>query len=185
MRLPVLAIALCLFASPVLADNAVPVTKAESESAPVPAHEPPLRADMGLSKAEAQLAEGKYMQAIETLGGVLARRPGDADAETYVGYAWMRLGDFRQAAEYFDLAIKYDPRHLGANAYRAELYLQAGDHPRAMEQLQALRLICAGTPCAELDRVQAALNNYKIPQPDPNASQQRQPDPNAPANENR
>lgn len=153
MRLLGLAL-LLLLASPAHAED-VPVTKSDAPRAV------PFRADAALTKAEAQLAEGKFTQAMDTLGGVLQRRPGDADALTYMGYAWMQLGEIEKATENFDRAIKYDPRHLGANAYRAELYLEAGDADRAREQLQAIRVICAGTDCPELDRLQAALNAHR------------------------
>jgi Tfp pilus assembly protein PilF len=147
---------LCL-SSPAYAEDA-PVTKADTATM----RDIPLRADQGLTKAEGQIAEGKYTQALDTLGGVLARRPGDADALTYMGAVWQHLGDIKQAAENFDKAIKYDPQHLGANTYRAELYLEEGNFPRALEQLQAIRLICAGTPCGELDRLQSALNAARM-----------------------
>lgn len=158
MKIPAAAllILLCLAAT-ARAESTVPATKTDT----APAREAPLRADMGLAKAEGQLAEGKYMQALETLGGVLERRPADADALAYSGFAWKSLGDTQRAAEYFDRAIKYDPQHLGANTYRAELFLEAGEFPRAMEQLQAIRVICAGTNCGELDRLQAELNAHR------------------------
>jgi tetratricopeptide (TPR) repeat protein len=123
--------------------------------------ETPFRADAGLTKAEAQLAEGKYTQGIDTLAAVLARRPADGDALTYTGYAWMKLGDAKKAAEFFDRALKYDPQHLGANAYRAGLYLDAGDFQRAIEQMQALRIACAGTDCPELDALRARMDAFK------------------------
>jgi tetratricopeptide (TPR) repeat protein len=177
-----LAVTLFFCVSPAYAQEAaVPVTKTDA----MPTRDVPLRADAGLTKAEGQIAEGKYMQALETVGGVLARRPADADAQAYAGYAWMKLGDLKKAAEYFDRAIKYDPQHLGANTYRTELYLEAGDFPRAMEQLQVVRLVCAGMPCGELDRLQAALNAYKAPKKDADAAPEAKPDPNAPVNENK
>ena len=129
---------------------------ARAEEAP-----PPLRADAGLAVAESQLAQEKYMQALQTLGGVLKRRPEDADALTYIAYAWMSIGETAKAEEYLGRALKRDPRHLGANKYKADLLLEAGEFQRALEQLQVLRLICANTDCAEINALQAELNRHK------------------------
>lgn len=153
----ILILAFLLTAPPATAE--IPVTKTDAPAAEKP--EPLWRADAGLAKAEAQYAEGKYMQAIETLGGVLQRRPGDADALAYLGRAWLEMGDDKKAEAHIDRALAADPKHLGANLCRAELYLKAGDVPRAIEQMQAMRLVCAGLPCAELDALQAKINAHK------------------------
>jgi Tfp pilus assembly protein PilF len=155
--LPILLLSF-LFCAPALATDTVPVEKTEDAAPALP----PLRGDAGLTKAEGQLTRGEYMQAVETLGAVLARRPADPDALTYVGYAWMEIGDARKAGEYFDRALQYDPKHLGANKYKADLFLEAGDFARALEQLQVIRVICAQSPdCAELNMLQAEMNAYK------------------------
>jgi tetratricopeptide (TPR) repeat protein len=152
------ALVLCLFSPAVFADeDKIPVTK-NTDAASVSL---PFRADSGLTKAEGQLAEGKYMQALETLGGVMSRRPDDADALAYAGYAWYRLGEKSRAVEYLDRALKHDPRHLGANRYRADLYLEVGDFSRALEQAQVLRMVCGSGGCPELEGLQNAMNKFK------------------------
>jgi Tfp pilus assembly protein PilF len=156
-----LALLLCL-ALPAFADedadtDAVPVEKSDDAS-----RTPPFRADAGLTKAEGQLAEGKFMQALETLGIVMNHRPGDADALTYTGYAWYQLGDAGKATQYFDRALRYDPKHLGANFYRALVYLDDGDFPRALEQAQVLRMTCGNGDCPELDALQSEMNKAKM-----------------------
>jgi len=148
---------LLLLSAPAFADDAVPVTP----NAAPPERITPPRSDAGLTKAEGQLAEGKYMQAIQTLSGVLTRHPASADALAYTGVAWRAVGDDAKALMFIDRALKYDPQHLGANKYKAELYLDAGDFPRALEQLQVIRLICGETDCAELDDLQAEMNHFK------------------------
>ncbi|MDD9899678.1 MAG: tetratricopeptide repeat protein [Alphaproteobacteria bacterium] len=120
--------------------------------------ETPFRADSGLTKAEAQLSEGKYMQAMETLSGVVNRRPGDADALTYIGFAWLKMGDTDKAQKYIDRALKYDPKHLGANKYKADIFLMQGKTAQAHEQMQALRMVCGATDCAEIHALQGQMN---------------------------
>jgi tetratricopeptide (TPR) repeat protein len=130
-------------------------------SATARAEDIPFRADSGLTKAEAQLSEGKYTEALETLALVLHRRPADADALAYTGYAWHRLGDNNKAGQFFDRALKYDPKHLGANKYKADMYLANGNVSRAHEQMQVLRMVCGETDCAELNALQGAINRSK------------------------
>ena len=146
MRLLTAFAILCLLSTPALA----------AEGA-----EFPFRADSGLTKAEAQLGEGKYMQALDTLGNVLKRHPADADALTYTGYAWYKLGEAKKAALHFDRALKYNPKHQGANKYKADILLDNGDFQMAMEQMQVLRMICGSMHCAELDALQSKMNAHQ------------------------
>ena len=117
-------------------------------------------ADAGLTKAETQISEEHYAQAIDTLGGVIARHPVNADAYTYLGYAYRKLGDDAKALENFRRAVQVDPQHLGANKYLADVYLSQGNLQRAMEQLQVIRMICSGLDCAELNALQSEINAF-------------------------
>jgi Tfp pilus assembly protein PilF len=119
------------------------------------------REDSGLTKTEYFLAVGKYSVAISTANEVLARHPANADAYTYRGYAYARLGQTADAAKDFKKALLIDPAHLGANKYLADTYLQAGDVSRALEQMQVIRLTCGQTDCEELDELQREIDQYK------------------------
>jgi tetratricopeptide (TPR) repeat protein len=119
------------------------------------------REDSGLTKTEYLLAVGQYSAAIETAGDVLTRHPDNADAYTYRGYAYAKLGQTAEAAKNFKKALMIDQTHLGANKYLADTYLQQGDVARAIEQMQAIRLICGRTDCEELDQLQREIDQYK------------------------
>lgn len=121
----------------------------------------PFRTDAGLITAEYYLATGKYMQALDVLGGVLQRHAQNADAYAYRGYAYHKLGDTKKARENYRMAIGLDPSHLGANKYLGNLWLEEGQLSRAMEQLQAMIYICAGTYCAEVDELQNEINKFR------------------------
>ena len=125
------------------------------------ADEVPYRQDSGLITAEYYLASGKYTQALQVLGSVLQRNPQSADAYVYRGFAYQQLGDDKKALDNYTQALKIDPRHLGANFYLGVLYLNTGQKPLAFEQLQALRLICAGTECAEETELENLINQAK------------------------
>ena len=119
------------------------------------------REDSGLIKAEYFLAVGQYTAAIDTAGQVLQRHPNNADAYTYRGYAYARLGQTAEAAKDFKKALLIDPTHLGANKYLADTYLQSGDVSRAIEQMQVIRLTCGQSDCEEQDELQREIDQYK------------------------
>lgn len=121
----------------------------------------PFREDAGLISAEYYIATEKYTEALQVLGGVLKRHPVNADAYTYRGYAYEQLGDLKKARENYNRALQINAKHLGANRYLAGLYLKKGKLAQAMEQLEAIRVICAGTDCAEEDELAAAINRFK------------------------
>ncbi len=121
----------------------------------------PFREDSGLITAEYYLSTGKYSQALSVLNAVLSRHPMSADAYTYRGYAYYRLGDRKKARENYAKAISINPKHLGANRYIAQSYLDAGNLARAVEQMQVIRLTCGDSNCEELDELEAAVNRYK------------------------
>lgn len=123
--------------------------------------EVPFREDSGLITAEYYLATGKYAQALEVLEGVLTRHPHCADAFTYKGFAYRKLGDVRKAKENYQKAIEINPAHLGANRYLAATYLEAGDLGRAFEQMQVIRMTCGAQNCQELDELEAEINAYR------------------------
>jgi len=129
------------------------------------AQEVPFREDSGLITAEYYLATGKYTQALDVIGGVLQRHPQNADAYTYRGYAYQKLGDNKKARESYRTALGLNPQHLGANKYMGNLWLEDGNLARAMEQLQAMIYVCAGTYCAEVDELQNDINRFRTKKP--------------------
>lgn len=145
-----------LFALLALLYTAMPATADVAKSDQVP-----FRTDSGLITAEYYLATGKYTQALDVLGGVLHRHPQNADAYTYRGYAYQKLGDLQKARENYNRAIAIYPTHLGANKYLADIYLAEGKLPQAMEQLQVILYVCAGMNCGEADELQSEINRYK------------------------
>jgi tetratricopeptide (TPR) repeat protein len=121
----------------------------------------PYREDSGLTKTEYLISVGQYSAAIHTADDVLARHSQNADAYTYRGYAYYRLGDFAKAAGSYRKALILNPTHLGANKYLADMYLEAGDVSRALEQLQVIRMTCGNTDCAELNDLERSIDKFK------------------------
>ncbi len=121
----------------------------------------PFREDAGLTKAEYLLSAGQFSAALDTAGEVLLRHPDNADAYTYRGYAYSRLGETAEAAKNFKKALLLNPTHLGANYYLAGLYLDSGDVQRAIEQLQVIRMACGHTDCEELRSLERDIDRFK------------------------
>lgn len=121
----------------------------------------PYREDAGLSKAEYLLARGKYAAAIGETNSIINRHPKSADAYTYRGYAYMQLGDAENALKNFNRALAISPAHLGANKYRADMYLADGQLSLALEQLQVIRMTCGSDQCEEQDDLERSINAYR------------------------
>ena len=121
----------------------------------------PFREDSGLSKTEYLLSAGQFSAALDTAKDVLTRHPDNADAYTYCGYAYHRLGERALAAKNFRKALDLRPTHLGANKYLADLYLEEGKVSRALEQLQVIRMTCGHTDCEEQRSLERAIDSYK------------------------
>jgi Flp pilus assembly protein TadD len=134
-----------------------------SAATPAPAAETetPFREDSGLTKAEYLLSAGQFSAALDTVNDVLQRHPENADAYTYRGYAYYRLGEVAKAAKSFRTALTLDPAHLGANKYLADMYLAAGDVARALEQLQVIRMTCGLTDCEELRTLEREIDQHR------------------------
>ncbi len=124
--------------------------------------EVPYREDSGLTKAEYYLAKDKNAEALEEATNVLKRHPRSADAYTYRGLAYDRLGDAEKAMENYKKAITLNQTHMGANKYLADLYLAEGNLTFAIEQMQVLRLACGrSADCPEMESLQSAINKAK------------------------
>jgi len=123
--------------------------------------EMPFREDAGLTKTEYLLSAGQFSAALNTVNDVLRRHPDNADAYAYRGYAYYRLGETANASKNFHRALTLNPTHLGANKYVASMYLEAGDVARALEQLQVIRMTCAGADCEELNALEREIDRYK------------------------
>lgn len=121
----------------------------------------PFRQDSGLTKAEYFISTQKYAQAINEAEGVVKRHGPNADAYTYAGLAYKRLGDDKKALDNFRRALMVSPTHLGANTYLMQHYIDSDNMPKAIEQLQVIRAVCGTAGCEELYEAESAINAAK------------------------
>ena len=64
------------------------------------------------------------------------------------------------AFDYYRRALAIEPRHLGANEYLGELYLETGELAKAEERLRELAIACP-SGCEERDELSEAIDAYK------------------------
>jgi tetratricopeptide (TPR) repeat protein len=73
-----------------------------------------------------------------------------------LGYTNRKLGQFREAIDYYQQAIALDPNYAEAREYLGEGYVTMGKIDLAKEQLAEIRRIC-GTSCEEYADLNEAI----------------------------
>ena len=116
--------------------------------------------DANYSMAKTAIAQFKYDEAKGYLEKVLATKPDDADALNLMGFTERKLGDPGQSLEYYNKALALNPKHLGANEYLGELYLEMKDVKKAEERLAVLQQACGGT-CEEYQELKEKIEKFK------------------------
>lgn len=111
------------------------------------------------AQAKAKVEAKDYRGAVPMLEKLLAKSPRDADVLNLMGYCSRKLGDPDEALEYYQKALAINPKHVGANEYLGELYLEMKDLPKAEERLKVLTQACNG--CEEQEELEEKIAAYK------------------------
>lgn len=101
-----------------------------------------------------------YEDALEILEKLNREESGNADVLNMLGYAHRKLGRVEAAFGHYREALAIEPRHLGANEYLGELYLETGELEKAEERLAELAIACP-SGCEERDELSEAIAAYK------------------------
>ncbi len=144
-----LVLALCLGATPVLADRTFS-SRIESATPSNPDY----------AAAVKEIDKKNYAAAIPLLQKVVAAEPKNADAYNYLGYTHRQLGKMDEAVSFYQQALAIDPDHLGANEYLGELWLQVGDLGKAEKRLEVLDDACF-FGCDQYYKLRDAIDDYK------------------------
>ena len=108
-----------------------------------------------------QAVEAKrFKQAIEIFARVTADEPDNPDAWNLFAFSLRKLKRFDEAEKHYLKALRLDPRHLGANEYLGELYLQTNRLAKAEERLTVLDRACL-FGCPEYSELKAAIETFK------------------------
>jgi tetratricopeptide (TPR) repeat protein len=111
------------------------------------------------TQAKAKIEAKDYRGAKPMLEKLLAKSPRDADVLNLMGYCSRKLGDPDEALEYYQKALAINPKHIGANEYLGELYLEMKDLAKAEERLKVLTQACNG--CEEQEELEERIADYK------------------------
>ena len=101
-----------------------------------------------------------YEDAIQVLDKLARKESGNADVLNMLGFAHRKLGRVDAAFDYYRKALAIEPRHLGANEYLGELYLETGELDKAEERLGELAIACP-SGCEGRDELSEAIDAYK------------------------
>ena len=116
--------------------------------------------DPNYTKARELIDAERYADAIPLLQKVVDAKPNSADAFNYLGYSHRKIGQIDAAMKYYNRALELQPRHLGANEYLGELYLELGELAKAEERLKVLDKACF-FGCEEYSELKQAIKDYK------------------------
>jgi tetratricopeptide (TPR) repeat protein len=110
--------------------------------------------------AQALIDVEDYQGAIDMLLPMAEAEPENPDVFNLLGYSHRKLQMYDEALEYYLTALELDPKHLGANEYLGELYLETDQPELAQERVDVLTEACP-SGCEELEELEAALASYK------------------------
>lgn len=96
----------------------------------------------GYKEAVALIAEDKYQEAIVPLKSAEKLAQNDADIQNLLGFVHRKTGKLDAASNYYQRALRINPKHKGALEYQGELFLMRGDKDAAQENLAKLDKIC-------------------------------------------
>ena len=120
--------------------------------------EPAAQPDL-YKQAKELVDDQQYAQAIPLLQKSIQQKGEYADALNLLGYSNRKLGDMSKAMTYYTKALNKEPKHLGANEYMGELYLEMNNLPKAEERLAVLKGACGS--CEEFEDLDGQIKDYK------------------------
>jgi tetratricopeptide (TPR) repeat protein len=135
--------------------------------------------DPDQAAARAAFQRGEWQGVVDNMAKVIERRPWDDDAHNLMGFAYRKLGNYRQALIHYQRALDLNPHHRGVLEYLGEAYVDMGCIAQAREALARLEAACkrlaSGTThdwksgCGEWQDLQEAITAYRGP-PRPDCS---------------
>ena len=106
-------------------------------------------------QAKSLIDDDKYGEAIPILQKLIKDKGAYADALNLLGYSYRKSGDAKTALDYYNQALAMEPKHLGANEYLGELYLEMKQPDKAKERLAVLKAACGD--CEEYEDLEDAI----------------------------
>jgi len=101
-----------------------------------------------------------WQAALEAFNKVVAKDPGNANAQNYLGYTYRKSGRLDLAFKHYEEALRLNPGHRGAHEYMGEAYLMVNNLAKAEEQIKELDRLCL-FGCEEYYDLKKAVAEYK------------------------
>ena len=68
-----------------------------------------------------------WQAALDAFNKVVAKDPGNANAQNYLGYTYRKSGKLDLAFKHYEEALRLNPKHRGAHEYMGEAYLMVNN----------------------------------------------------------
>jgi len=99
---------------------------------------------------------GNFDQALPKLVALDQQSPNNPDVLNLMGFTYRKTGHTDQALDYYNRALNLEPKHLGANEYLGELYLELKQPDKAKERLAVLKAACGN--CEEYQDLKTKID---------------------------
>ena len=90
-------------------------------------------------KDKGERAKKLYSQAFKKLNTAYKSDKKNPDILNYMGFTSRKIGNFKEAENYYLKGLDLDPKHNGINEYLGELYVQTNRIDKANERLAVLK----------------------------------------------
>jgi predicted Zn-dependent protease len=119
---------------------------------------PATSAVTGFDAARILVDEQKFDEALPALRQLDQQSPNNPDILNLIGFSLRKTGKTDEALDYYTRALTLNPKHLGANEYLGELYLETRQPDKAKERLAVVRQACGD--CEEFEDLSAQIDRY-------------------------
>ena len=121
-----------------LAQYGLNVTQVVPVGSPTPSPSPAAPQEP-VSDAKPEKAKKLYSLAFKKLNEVYKSDKKNPDVLNYMGFTSRKIGNFKEAEDFYLKGLNLDPKHNGINEYLGELYVQTNRIEKAKERLEILK----------------------------------------------
>ncbi len=80
------------------------------------------------------------------------------DVANYIGYAYRKLGDYKDLQIWYEKALAADPNHVRTWSYYGMWQMEQGNRLKALDDLQKVASICGNTACEAYKELKAVID---------------------------
>lgn len=117
-------------------------------------------ANPDFSAVKALVDSGAYDQAMPKLVELDKDSPNNPDVLNLMGFTLRKTGHTDAALDFYHRALSLEPKHLGANEYLGELYLELKQPAKAKERLAVLKSACGD--CEEYEDLKEKIDQTAV-----------------------